>query len=78
MCRLNKDVGDEDAISLFTNSNQVPKMILLMGMNTSLMMYPMKPITTKPIAQACKIFMYSFLSGFAHLLKKLTLSLENS
>ena len=35
------------------------RMILLMGMNTSLMMYPMKPITKKPIAQACKILRYS-------------------
>ena len=28
-------------------------------MKTSLMMYPMKPMTKKPIAQACKILRYS-------------------
>ena len=38
---------------------QAPRMILLIGMKTSLIMYPMKPITMKPIAQACRIFMYS-------------------
>ena len=40
-------------------NHHAPRMILLMGMNTSLMMYPMKPMTKKPIAQACKILRYS-------------------
>lgn len=34
-------------------------MMLLMGMWTSLIKYPMKPIIAKPIVTACKIFMYS-------------------
>jgi len=58
--------------------------MLLIGMKTSLITYPTKPITAKPIAQDEAIFKYSnqimknvnlpFLSGFEHFLKNLTLS----
>ena len=38
---------------------QAPKMMLLIGMKTSLIIYPINPITKKPMAHAYKIFKYS-------------------
>lgn len=51
--------------------------MLLMGMNTSLMQYPMTPITMNPMAQLPEIFRNSFLSGFSHLFMNIMLSLKN-
>ena len=50
-------------------NHHAPRMILLMGMNTSLMMYPMKPITKKPIAQACRILRYSMKTRMRNTIK---------
>ncbi len=48
-----------DTNLFMVRGDHTAKIMLLMGMNNSLMIYPMNPITKKPIAQACKIFMYS-------------------
>lgn len=52
--------------------------IVLIGINSSLMKYPMIPITKNPIAHDLVIWMYSFLFGFSHLLKNFTQSSKNS
>lgn len=52
--------------------------IVLIGMKSSLIMYPMIPIMRNPMAQDFEIWMYSFFEGFSHLLKNLTQSSKNS
>merc|ERR1719436_1159986 len=49
------------------SAHEPPTMILLIGMNTSLTVYPMKPMMEKPMAHATAIFLNSFASGFVHL-----------
>ena len=42
-------------------------MMLLIGMKTSLTVYPMRPMMANPTAQLVAIFLNSFASGFVHL-----------
>jgi len=41
-------------------------MMLLIGINTSLTVYPMNPMIAKPTAQEAAIFLNSLASGFVH------------
>lgn len=65
---------------LYTNidlSQYDPTRILLIGIKTSLIQYPMNPMIRNPNEHAYTIFVYSFLDGLVHFLISLTLSLIN-
>merc|ERR550514_1213002 len=51
-------------MTLTTQNYEPPTMTLLIGIKTSFTVYPMKPMITKPIAQATAIFLNSLASGF--------------
>jgi hypothetical protein len=50
------------------------RIMLLIGIKTNLIQYPMIPITKNPTAQLPEILKNSFLSGFSHLFKNIILS----